>query len=105
SRLDSALGTGPAKTLQRAFGMTTVGELLTHYPRRYANRGELTPIIDLPIGETVTIVAEVMSASVREMKARRGAMLEVTIGDGAGRMSLTFFGKGPGALEWRKNEL
>ncbi|GAA4481469.1 ATP-dependent DNA helicase RecG [Microbacterium panaciterrae] len=103
--LSVAVGDGNAKALLKAFGMTTVTDLLSHYPRRYANRGELTPIIELPPGETVTIVAEVMSVSVRDMKNRRGAMMEVHIGDGIGRMVLTFFAKHRGQLAWRENEL
>ncbi|MFE6994953.1 ATP-dependent DNA helicase RecG [Microbacterium sp. NPDC057659] len=103
--LDVAVGGATAKALDKAFGLKTVGDLVAHYPRRYADRGELTPILDLPIGETVTIVAEVLSTGIRRMRNRQGAMLEVTIGDGIGRMSLTFFGKGPGQLEWRQNEL
>ncbi|MEI3845443.1 MULTISPECIES: ATP-dependent DNA helicase RecG [unclassified Microbacterium] len=105
TRLDAAVGATNAKALEKAFGMQTVADLLSHYPRRYASRGELTPILDLPVGETVTIVAEVMSVSVRDMRNRRGAMMEVTIGDGIGRMSLTFFGKHRGQLEWREKEL
>lgn len=103
--LSTPLGAAPARTLERAFGMTTVADLLGHYPRRYADPGELTPIRDLPIGETVTIVAEVLSSSVRRMRNRPGAMLEVMIGDGVGTMSLTFFAKGPGQAEWRQKEL
>ncbi|WP_417554000.1 ATP-dependent DNA helicase RecG [Microbacterium sp.] len=103
--LSTALGASTAKTLDRAFGMTTVAELLGHYPRRYADRGELTPIEHLPIGETVTIVAEVLSTHPRMMKNRRGAMLEVVIGDGIGQMSLTFFAKNLGQAEWRAKEL
>ncbi|MGF3055499.1 ATP-dependent DNA helicase RecG [Microbacterium sp. YY-01] len=103
--LAAVIGVKPAQTLERAFGMHDVGDLLAHYPRRYASRGELTPIFDLPVGEQATIVAEVVSASIREMRQRRGAMLEVTIGDGRGRMNLTFFGKSRYALEWRVNEL
>ncbi|MDQ4213177.1 ATP-dependent DNA helicase RecG [Microbacterium capsulatum] len=100
-----AVGDANAKTLAKAFGMESVTDLLSHYPRRYANRGELTPILDLPQGETVTIVAEVMSVSVRDMKNRRGAMMTVDIGDGIGRMVLTFFAKFRGQLEWREKEL
>lgn len=103
--LAEAVGSPTAKTLDRAFGMTTVGELLGHYPRRYADRGELTPILELPVGETVTIVAEVLSTRPRMMKNRRGAMLEVVIGDGVGQMSLTFFAKNLGQAEWRAKEL
>ncbi|MFS0852257.1 ATP-dependent DNA helicase RecG [Microbacterium sp. 179-I 3D4 NHS] len=105
SSLDDALGEATAKTLDRAFKMRTVGDLLAHYPRRYADPGELTPIRDLPLGETVTIVAEVLSSSFRRMRNRPGAMVDVVIGDGIGRMSLTFFAKSIGHAEWRAKEL
>ncbi|MFJ4224928.1 ATP-dependent DNA helicase RecG [Microbacterium sp. NPDC089695] len=103
--LAEALGATPAKSLDRAFGMTTVGDLLSHYPRRYADPGELTPIRELPIGETVTIVAEVLSSSARAMRNRRGAMADVVIGDGIGKMSLTFFAKNLAAAKWRSDDL
>ena len=105
SALEDALGAASAKTLGRAFGMKSVGDLLAHYPRRYADPGELTPIRDLPLGETVTIVAEVLSSSFRRMRNRPGAMVDVVIGDGIGRMSLTFFAKNVGAAEWRSKDL
>ncbi len=100
SRLDGAVGGKTASAFERAFGMKTVGELLEHYPRRYARRGELTPIASLPLGEPVTIVAEVVSASERRMQNRRGSLLEVVISDGDGRMSLTFFNQ-----PWRLKDL
>lgn len=100
SRLDGVIGGKTAAAFDRAFGMKTVGELLEHYPRRYARRGELTPIATLPLGEPVTIVAEVVSASERRMQNRRGSLLEVVISDGDGRMSLTFFNQ-----PWRLKEL
>ncbi|TFB17900.1 ATP-dependent DNA helicase RecG [Microbacterium sp. 3H14] len=105
SSLEDALGAASAKTLGRAFAMRSVGDLLAHYPRRYADPGELTPIRDLPLGETVTIVAEVLSSSFRRMRNRPGAMVDVVIGDGIGRMSLTFFAKNVGAAEWRSKDL
>ncbi len=98
--LDDALGGKTAGLFERAFAMATVGDLLTHYPRRYARRGELTPIASLPLGEQVTIVAEVRSATVRQMKQRRGNILEVVISDGAGALSLTFFNQ-----QWRADQL
>ena len=48
SRLDGAVGGKTASALERAFGMRTVGDLLAHYPRRYARRGELTPDLVAP---------------------------------------------------------
>jgi len=100
SRLDGAIGGKTAAAFDRAFGLKTVGELLEHYPRRYARRGELTPISTLPLGEPVTIVAEVVSASERRMQNRRGSLLEVVISDGDGRLSLTFFNQ-----PWRLKDL
>ncbi|GAA3924875.1 ATP-dependent DNA helicase RecG [Microbacterium soli] len=103
--LTTAVGATDARALDRSFGMKTAGDLLGHYPRRYADPAELTPIRELPIGETVTIVAEVLASSARPMRNRRGAMTEVVIGDGVGRMSLTFFAKGMSQAEWRAREL
>lgn len=100
SRLDGAVGGKTATALEKAFGMRTVGDLLAHYPRRYARRGELTPIASLPLGEPVTIVAEVVRASERRMQNRKGSLLEVVISDGNGSMSLTFFNQ-----SWRMKEL
>jgi ATP-dependent DNA helicase RecG len=100
SRLDGALGGKTASALERAFGMRTVGDLLAHYPRRYARRGELTPISSLPVGEPVTIVAEVKRVNERRMQNRKGSILEVVISDGRGDLSLTFFNQ-----SWRVKDL
>jgi len=68
SRLDGVIGGKAATTLQRAFGMRTVSDLLTHYPRRYAKHGELTPIDSLTVDEQVTIVAQVKSVTDRKIE-------------------------------------
>jgi ATP-dependent DNA helicase RecG len=100
TRLDGAVGGKTASALDRAFGMRTVGDLLAHYPRRYARRGELTPISSLPVGEPVTIVAEVKRVNERRMQNRKGSLLEVVISDGRGDLSLTFFNQA-----WRVKDL
>jgi ATP-dependent DNA helicase RecG len=99
-RLASALGGRTAQVLEKAFGMRTVGDLLAHYPRRYARRGELTALSELRLDEPVTIVAEVRSVSERRMQNRRGSILEATISDGHGILTLTFFNQ-----PYRKQEL
>ncbi|MFT4213247.1 MAG: ATP-dependent DNA helicase RecG [Microbacterium sp.] len=98
--LAAVFGDKTAALFERAFGMQTAADLLAHYPRRYARRGELTPIDSLPLGEQVTIVAEVRSVTSRPMKNRRGSILEVVISDGVGALSLTFFNQG-----WRAKQL
>ena len=81
-------------------GLSTVGDLLSHYPRRYALRGELTELTGLVTDDRVTIVAEVLETRERPMRARRGSILEVTISDGSGILTLTFFNQA-----WRAAEL
>lgn len=100
SRLSAAVGEKTAKAFDRAFGMKTVADLLQHYPRRYARRGELTPIMALPVGEPVTIVAEVRRVRERRMRQRSGLILEVVISDGIGEITLTFFNQA-----WRAKDL
>ncbi|MGI9824016.1 ATP-dependent DNA helicase RecG [Agromyces sp. Marseille-Q5079] len=100
SRLTGALGGRTAQALERAFGYRTVGDLLGHYPRRYALRGELTALASLPLDENVTIVAEVIEVRERTMRSRRGSILEVKISDGTGILTLTFFNQA-----WRAREL
>ena len=89
--LKSYLDGRVAKLLDAGFGIETVGDLLRHYPRRYAERGQLTDLRSLDVGEHVTVLARVVSASLRPMRARRGTMFEVVVGDGHGKLKLTWF--------------
>ena len=100
--LEPVVGARTAKALAKAFRMETVGDLLSHYPRRYARRGELTAIADVPLGENVTLVAEVLDVRERPMRARRGSIFEVRITDGRthGILTLTFFNQA-----WRAKDL
>lgn len=100
SRLSGVLGGRTASAFEKAFGMRTVGDLLHHFPRRYARRGELTALANLPLDENVTIIAEVLRVQERSMRARRGSILEVKISDGEGILTLTFFNQ-----SWRSKEL
>jgi ATP-dependent DNA helicase RecG len=98
--LDRLLGDRTARALKKHFGYTTAGELLEHYPRRYSHRGELTPLGSVPLGEPVTVVAEVVSVADRRMRGRSGSILEVTVTDGSATLVLAFFNQA-----WRRNEL
>ena len=94
------LGDRTAKSFARHLGLETVADLLLHYPRRYSSRGELTPISDLPIGEMVSIVADIVDVRERHMTGKKGSILEVRITDGNGVLSLTFFNQA-----WRQKDL
>ncbi|HSP52780.1 MAG TPA: ATP-dependent DNA helicase RecG [Cryobacterium sp.] len=100
SKLASVVGGKTAVALGKAFGVVTVGDLLSHYPRRYARRGELSSISLLPLDENVTIVAEIRSVEERPMKARKGSIVEVKISDGHGILALTYFNQ-----SWRAKQL
>ena len=100
SRLDGVVGGKTAKALERSFDMHTVRDLLSHYPRRLAERGELTDLVALRVDEDVTVVADVLST------ARKGPpqnpRLEVLIGDETATLQLVFFGR---RSVWREREL
>ncbi|HXD61428.1 MAG TPA: ATP-dependent DNA helicase RecG [Lacisediminihabitans sp.] len=100
AKLSSALGARTAAAFQKGLGLVTVGDLLSHYPRRYARRGELTALSELELDSSVTIVAEVLAVQERPMRAKRGSILEVKISDGRGILTLTFFNQA-----WRRSEL
>jgi ATP-dependent DNA helicase RecG len=76
--------------LERAFGITTVGQLLEHYPRRYIDRSRVEAIRDLRVGQHATVIATVRKV-VKRMTRRRQTMVTVTVGDGTGYLDLTFF--------------
>ena len=100
TRLSRVLGAKTAEALRRGLGLHTVDDLVRHYPRRYAERGELTDLGSLVEGEQVTVMAEVTSVTVRPMRQRRGTILEAVISDGRESMSLTFFNQ-----KWRERDL
>ena len=93
--LKRRLGQRSASALEKHLGLTTVGELLNYFPRRYLKRGELTSIAELPRDENVTLVARVVSCTTRRMRARKGTLTDVVVSDdsvrGLNQVHLTFF--------------
>jgi ATP-dependent DNA helicase RecG len=99
--LKSLLGDRTAKALAAHLDLHTAGDLIYHFPRRYDERGEHTDLHRLEIGEQVTLLAQVQSVSVKPMRARKGNMLEITVGDGSGAtLTCTFFNQA-----WRERDL
>jgi ATP-dependent DNA helicase RecG len=90
-KLERAVGAKTAKALASALELHTVGDLVHHYPRRYAERGELTDIAGLELGEHATVMARVKSVNERRMRQRRGTILEVVITDGSRTLECKFF--------------
>ncbi|TCO57024.1 ATP-dependent DNA helicase RecG [Actinocrispum wychmicini] len=85
------LGKKSADALAGSLDLHTVGDLLRHYPRRYMERGDLTSIAGLEIGEHVTVMAEIRKVTSIRMKTRRGTRTEVEITDGQRVLSLALF--------------
>ena len=75
------LPTATARAFKTHLSISTVGELLEYFPRKYLPRGELSRFADLVEGQDVTIIARVTNVSTRTMAARRGKITEVTITD------------------------
>ncbi len=100
SPLRGLLGGKAATVLAEQLGISTVDDLLGHYPRRYAERGQLTDLDSLRIGDEVTIVAQVRSVSQRRMRNKRGTITDVVVGDGKRTLSLVFFNQ-----PWRAKQL
>lgn len=99
-RLSGILGGKTADALRKKLGLSTVDDLLRYYPRRYAERGELTALGDFDEGEQVTILGVVVKVETRTMRQRRGTILEATVSDGVEEMRLTFFNQ-----KWREKQL
>ncbi|GGK69893.1 ATP-dependent DNA helicase RecG [Sphaerisporangium melleum] len=100
--LSKALDPKTAKPLESSLNITTVGELLRHYPRRYAERGELTALDALEVDEHVTVVGEVSRHMRKPMRNRMGTWLEVEVVDGRrNKIYLSFFGKVSHVVETR----
>ncbi|MDQ4102504.1 MAG: ATP-dependent DNA helicase RecG, partial [Actinomycetota bacterium] len=89
--LDRVIDAKAAALLAGQLDVHTVGDLLRHYPRRYADQGQLTPIAGLVAGEDVTVVAEVRACSSRRMQQKKGTIQHAVIFDGTRELNLTFF--------------
>jgi ATP-dependent DNA helicase RecG len=104
--LRDVVGDKTAKVLEKGLGLRTCGDLLRHYPRRYVERGVLTPLTDLREDEYVTVQAEIVSVNKLPFRYKSGQQgrpkerVEVVVTDGRGTLKLTFFNQ-----SWRSRQL
>jgi ATP-dependent DNA helicase RecG len=80
------------------FGVETVLDLLTTYPRRYIDRTRAADVADLAVGDEAVIFAEVRR--VRASRPRGRSRVEVLVADESGEVSLVFFNQ-----PWREDQL
>ena len=65
--LSRVLGPKTAASMAEQLHLETVRDLLRHYPRRYARRGEQVDLAEVQVGDRVTVLAQVRSVSSRPM--------------------------------------
>ncbi|MDX1511654.1 MAG: ATP-dependent DNA helicase RecG [Nitriliruptorales bacterium] len=101
------IGRKAASTLAEAFGIETVRDVLTHYPFRHHDLGDLTDVPGLTVGETQTVIGEVVDWTTKRIpgRNRRGSKrpLEITEGTVQGEggfFTVTFFNQ-----SWRARQL
>jgi ATP-dependent DNA helicase RecG len=111
--LGSVVGGKTAAELENAFGMRSVFDMLSHYPRRYVDPAGVSDLGRLTVGEQITVLAEVISARSFDAKKqppkpnedKRGytrkhkGRAQIVIGDGSGQLTLVFFNQ-----PWREKQ-
>ncbi len=82
-----------------ALDITTVLDLITHYPRRYIDRTRQADVAGMRMGEESLVLARV--DAVRARRTRQGrALVELDVDDGTGSLRVTFFNQA-----WRARQL
>jgi ATP-dependent DNA helicase RecG len=98
--LTRVLGPPTARAFASKLGLTTVGDLLHHYPFRYAKRGDYSPLRDLREGDHVTISGRVLRSAFRQTAGGK-FITEILVTDGTGKIVLTFFSKNINLAKWQ----
>jgi ATP-dependent DNA helicase RecG len=80
-------------------GISTVLDLLLHYPRRYIDRTNEALIRDMAVGEEAMVLGTVKRVEARRTRQRR-TMVQVDVTDGSGYLRCTFFNQ-----PWREKQL
>jgi ATP-dependent DNA helicase RecG len=94
SPVASVFGRSPKRKLvEEGLGITTVGELLRHFPRRYVETTELSEVGTPGVGQLLSVVGEVTSAAVKPFHRGRKTQYrtEVHIRTNGPSFSLSFF--------------
>ncbi|MGI9023102.1 MAG: ATP-dependent DNA helicase RecG [Acidimicrobiales bacterium] len=93
-------GVGPKKAeALAAMEITSVLDLLTHYPRRYLDRTRQAAIRDLKVGQEALVLTTVKRVQSRRTRQRR-TMVEIDVFDGSSYLHCVFFNQ-----PWRARQL
>jgi len=87
-------GAGPKLTAAASeMGMSSLGDLLRHFPHSYRNRANPVGLGDLRLGEEATVEVEVSGAKLRPTRRRRLTILEADVFDASGKAKAVWFNR------------
>jgi ATP-dependent DNA helicase RecG len=93
-------GIGPKKLIGLGeMDISSIFDLITHYPRRYLDRTNQVSIRELTVGAEALVLATVKRAEVRKTRNNK-TMVEVDVFDDSGYLKATFFNQ-----PWRAKQL
>ena len=91
SPVETLKGVGAKRAEQLAnLGITTLNDLLFHFPRRYDDYTRMEPLHRLPFGKPVTAIGVISHFSEHYSRNNR-TYIRVILEDGGGKLQLTFF--------------
>ncbi len=90
--LEEVRGIGPGMVMKlKKLNLSTVHDLLYHFPTRYEDWSEVVRIADLRPGDTKTIQATVKDISVKRTWKRRMFVIEALLSDSSGSITAVWF--------------
>jgi ATP-dependent DNA helicase RecG len=108
SPLTAVTGKATSKVVKET-GFATVGDLLSHYPRTYVDRGRLSDLGELNEGDYLSLVGEIVHSEPKKYQDRRTGRtayrLEVRVKAQDGALAMTWFDRQHNTATWRAKEL
>ena len=108
SPLTTVTGKATTKVVKET-GFDTVGDLLSHYPRSYVDRGRLSDLGELTEGDYLSLVGRIVHSEAKSYQDRRtkrqAYRLEVRVKAEDGTLALTWFDRHANTASWRAREL
>ena len=85
-------GVGPTRVKHfEKLGISTVYDLLTHYPREYEDRNNIKKIEDFVVGENVVFIAKICTRPQMMRKGRGFSLTYFYVTDETARIQVSFF--------------
>ncbi len=92
-----------AKQGFETLGLRTLRDVLWHFPLRMIDYTQHSNIVDLTLGEEATIVGDVVTSETNRFGGAKGSA-RVSIRDGTGFLSITFFNMPYMASRWQSGD-